>query len=80
MGINMADKENKKINKFYSRRWIITLWCVALITVIVICGYIFKDDSFVSLSMTLSAVPVAFTSLETVKKWKQEKQKDDNND
>lgn len=59
-----------KINKFLSRRWIITVWSCLMITAVVVLGYVYKDDSFAGLAMTLSAVPVAFCSLETINKWK----------
>lgn len=64
----MTDKQK---NKFFSRRWIVTVWTLVLITLIVILGTLFDNSSFSGLAMTLSGVPIAFTSLETVNKWKQ---------
>lgn len=58
-------------HKYFSRRWIITIWCCLNISLIIVLGTIFKNDSFAGVAMTLSAVPVAFCSLETVNKWKQ---------
>lgn len=65
--------EKKQIDhkaKFFSRRWIITIWCCLNITLIIVLGSIFKSDAFAGVAMTLSAVPAAFCSLETVNKWK----------
>lgn len=63
--------KTKAYNKWYSRRWIITVWAMIMITVICILGIIFKDNSYVTIATTLVAIPVAFTSLETLnKKWK----------
>lgn len=66
----MAEKKST-YNKWKSRRWIITVWSMVLITLIVILGIIFKDDSYATIATALVAIPVAFTSLETLnKKWK----------
>lgn len=64
----MEEKENKQYNKWKSRRWIITLWSMIMVSAIVILGIIFKDDSYVTLATTLVAVPVGFVSLETLNK------------
>lgn len=55
-------------NKWHSRRWIITVWAMSMITVICILGIIFKDNSYITIATTLVAIPVAFTSLETLNK------------
>lgn len=71
--------EKKQIDnkaKFFSRRWIITIWCCLNITLIIVLGTVFKTDSFAGVAMTLSAVPVAFCSLETVNKWKRKEEKE----
>ena len=66
----MVEKKST-YNKWKSRRWIITVWAMVMITVICVLGIIFKDNSYVTIATTLVAVPVAFTSLETLnKKWK----------
>ena len=39
----MAEKKSA-YNKWHSRRWIITVWAMAMITVICILGIIFKDN------------------------------------
>ena len=75
----MVEKKST-YNKWKSRRWIITVWAMAMITVICVLGIIFKDNSYVTIATTLVAVPVAFTSLETInKKWKN-KMEGENND
>lgn len=61
-------------NKWKSRRWIICIWAMFVITMIVILGIIFKNDSYVPIATTLVAIPVAFTSLESVNKWKHQKE------
>lgn len=63
--INESEKE---YNKWKSRRWLICLWAMFMVTSIVILGIIFKNDSYVPLATTLVAVPVGFVSLETLNK------------
>lgn len=64
-----TEEEIKKAyNKWKSRRWLITLWSMFMVTAIVILGIIFKNDSYVPLATTLVAVPVGFVSLETLNK------------
>lgn len=58
----------KAYNKWKSRRWLITLWSMFMVTAIVILGIIFKNDSYVPLATTLVAVPIGFVSLETLNK------------
>lgn len=58
----------KAYNKWKSRRWLITIWSMLMVTAIVILGIIFKNDSYVPLATTLVAVPVGFVSLETLNK------------
>lgn len=55
-------------NKWKSRRWLITLWSMLMVTAIVVLGIIFKNDSYVPLATTLVAIPVGFVSLETLNK------------
>lgn len=63
--------EKENYNKWKSRRWIITVWSMVMITLICVLGIIFKDDSYATIATTLVAIPVAFTSLESLnKKWK----------
>ena len=68
----MEEKNEEEIKKAYnkwkSRRWIITVWAMFMVTAIVILGIIFKDDSYVMLATTLVAIPVGFVSLETLNK------------
>lgn len=67
----MTESEEKKYNKWHSRRWLITVWSMLLISAICVLGIIFKEDAYVPIATTLVAIPVAFTSLETLnKKWK----------
>lgn len=58
----------KAYNKWKSRRWIITVWAMFMVTAIVILGIIFEDDSYSMLATTLVAIPVGFVSLETLNK------------
>lgn len=60
--------EEETYNKWKSRRWLITLWSMLMVTAIVVLGVIFKNDSYVPLATTLVAVPVGFVSLETLNK------------
>lgn len=62
------DEIKKAYNKWKSRRWLITLWAMLMVTAIVVLGIIFKNDSYVPLATTLVAVPVGFVSLETLNK------------
>lgn len=69
----MTEEEKKEeikkaYNKWKSRRWLITLWSMLMVTAIVVLGIIFKNDSYVPLATTLVAVPVGFVSLETLNK------------
>lgn len=63
-----VNETEKEYNKWKSRRWIITVWAMFMVTAIVILGIIFKNDSYVPLATTLVAVPVGFVSLETLNK------------
>lgn len=58
----------KAYNKWKSRRWLITVWAMLMVTAIVVLGTIFKNDSYATLATTLVAVPVGFVSLETLNK------------
>lgn len=66
----------KAYNKWKSRRWLITIWSMLMVTAIVILGIIFKNDSYVPLATTLVAVPVGFVSLETLNKKHMKKEKE----
>lgn len=62
------DNEKKEYSKWKSRRWLITLWAMLLVSAICVLGIIFKTDSYVPIATALVAIPVAFTSLETLNK------------
>lgn len=62
------EEKTKAYNKWKSRRWIITVWSMFMVTTIVILGIILKNDSYVMLATTLVAIPVGFVSLETLNK------------
>ena len=62
------EEMKKAYNKWKSRRWIITVWSMIMVTAIVVLGIIFKNDSYTTLATTLVAVPVGFVSLETLNK------------
>lgn len=77
----MTEEEKKEeikkaYNKWKSRRWLITLWAMLMVTAIVVLGIIFKNDSYVPLATTLVAVPVGFVSLETLNKKHMKKEKE----
>jgi hypothetical protein len=63
----MAEKKTE-YSKWKSRRWLITLWAMILTTFVVIFSIIKNNSDWVTLATTLVAVPVAFTSLETLNK------------
>ena len=64
----IEEEKTKAFNKWKSRRWIITIWSMVMVTALSILGIIFKNDSSVPLTTTLVAVPVGFVSLETLNK------------
>lgn len=64
----MAEITDKEYNKWKSRRWLITLWAMLMVTFIVVFSMIKNTSDWVTLATTLVAVPVAFTSLETLNK------------
>lgn len=65
----MTDEEKtKEYNKWKSRRWLITLWAMVMVTALSVLGIIFKNDAYAPLVTTLVAVPVSFVSLETLNK------------
>jgi hypothetical protein len=66
--IEMKSEERKDHNKWKSRRWLITLWSMIMVSALSILGIIFKNDAYVPLATTLVAVPVGFVSLETLNK------------
>lgn len=71
----MTEEEKvKAYNKWKSRRWVVTVWSMAMISIFAILGIVFKIDSFVTLCSTLSVIPIGFVSLETVNKWKKQKE------
>lgn len=61
-------EKEKEYNKWKSRRWLITVWAMLMVSAIVILGIIFNNASFAPLATTLVAVPVGFVSLETLNK------------
>lgn len=64
----MAEVTDKEYNKWKSRRWLITLWAMLMVTFIIVFSMIRNTSDWVTLATTLVAVPVAFTSLETLNK------------
>lgn len=64
----MTDAETKTTSKWKSRRWLITLWAMFMVTAIVIVSAVTGTDQWNSLATTLVAIPVAFTSLESLNK------------
>lgn len=55
-------------NKWHSRRWIVTLWSMIMVTGIMVLSFIRNTDQWGPLAMSLSAIPVGFTALETLAK------------
>lgn len=68
MAEETSEEKKKAYNKWKSRRWLITLWSMFMVTAIVVLGIIFKNDNYTTLATTLVAVPVGFVSLETLNK------------
>ena len=66
--MNTTEQETKSTNKWKSRRWLITLWAMFMVTGIVVVSVITKTEQWDGLATTLVAIPVAFTSLETLNK------------
>lgn len=65
----MTDEEKlKAYNKWKSRRWLITIWSMIMVSALSILGIIFKNDAYIPLATTLVAVPVSFVSLESLNK------------
>lgn len=64
----MEGEEIKQYNKWKSRRWIITLWSMLMVSAIAILGIVKNNDSYATLATTLVAIPVGFVSLETLNK------------
>ncbi len=55
-------------SKWKSRRWMITVWAMALSSLICVFGIVFHENAYVPVATSLVAVPVAFTSLESLNK------------
>jgi len=66
----VEEVDEKTYKKFRSRRWLLSLWAVAVITGIIVYTMFSKNDNLVILATTLSAIPIGFTTLETVLKMK----------
>jgi phosphatidylglycerophosphate synthase len=69
------EEKKKAYSKWKSRRWLITLWAMLLTTFIVVFSLIRNTSDWVILATTLVAVPVSFTSLETINKKHQMQEK-----
>lgn len=67
----MAEKKTE-YSKWKSRRWLITLWAMILTTFIVIFSILKNINDWVTFATTLVAVPVAFTSFESLNKRRKE--------
>jgi hypothetical protein len=68
------EEKKKEYNKWKSRRWLITLWSMIMVSALSVLGIIFKNDAYVPLATTLVAVPVGFVSLETLNKKRMNKE------
>ena len=66
--MNTTELETKTSSKWKSRRWLITVWAMFMVTAIVISSEITKSEQWNGLATTLVAIPVAFTSLESLNK------------
>jgi hypothetical protein len=63
-----STSQSNGYNKWHSRRWIATLWAMGMVTAIMILSFIKNTDQWGPLAMTLAAIPVGFTTLETLAK------------
>ena len=61
-------ENEKEYNKWKSRRWLITLWSMIMVTALSVLGIVFHENDYVPVVTTLVAVPVGFVSLETLNK------------
>lgn len=69
--LHLSEAERLKMKKrFLSRRWLINCWAMLMVTFIVVAGIIFDNDKYMVVATTLVAIPIAFTSLETLNKSK----------
>ncbi len=59
---------DKAINKWRSRKWLVTIWCMVMVTGIVVCSFITGSEQFVMLATTLSAEPIAYVSIQAIGK------------
>lgn len=64
----------KEYNKWHSRRWLITLWSMLMITAIIALSFVRNTDQWGPLAMSLSGIPIGFTTLETLNKRKKPSQ------
>lgn len=69
------EEKKKAYNKWKSRRWLITLWSMLLITFIVVFSLIKNASEWVTFATTLVAIPVAYTTLESINKRKPKQEK-----
>lgn len=67
-----TNKDEQTYNKWKSRRWIITVWAMFMVTALVAVSVITGSDQWGVLATTLVAVPVTYTGLETINKKKPE--------
>ena len=67
-GGDNSEKKGLNMSKWRSRRWIITVWSMFMVTGLVVVSVVTGSDQWSVLSTTLVAVPVAYTSLETLNK------------
>ncbi len=61
-------ESGKEYSKWRSRRWLITVWSMAMVTGIFVVSAVTGSEQWGVLATTLVAVPVAYTSLETMNK------------
>lgn len=63
-----AQKQDAATSKWRSRKWFVTLWCMAMVTGIVVFSFVTGSEQFVMLATTLAAEPIAYMSIQAIGK------------
>jgi hypothetical protein len=63
-------KDEAQLSKWRSRKWYVTLWCMFMVTGIVVFSYVTGNTDFNMLATTLAAEPIAYMSIQAIGKHK----------
>lgn len=61
-------RQTESTGKWRSRKWFVTLWCMLMVTGIVVFSFITGSEQFVMLATTLAAEPIAYMSIQAIGK------------